>query len=181
MKLFIASDIHGSLSAAELTIEQFERSGADWLILLGDLLYHGPRNPLPDTYNPSRVAECLDKYASRIIAVRGNCDSEVDQMMLSFPIMAGWQQIIDGKRRYFLTHGHEYGPENLPRLNADDVLIYGHTHLPRAERLGGIYYFNPGSVSLPKGGYPASFGILSDNQLQVFSLKNNVAIVQVDI
>lgn len=181
MKLFFASDLHGSLSATELMLEQFERSGAQWLILLGDLLYHGPRNPLPDTYKPSEVAECLNGYASKIIAVRGNCDSEVDQMLLSFPIMAGWQQLVDGPRRYFLTHGHEYGPENLPRLNANDVLVYGHTHTPAAEKLGGIYYFNPGSISLPKGGYPPSFGILSDNQLQVLTLQHGVAIVQVSI
>lgn len=179
MKLFFASDIHGSLSATELMLQQFERSGADWLILLGDLLYHGPRNPLPDTYNPSGVAECLNKHASKIIAVRGNCDSEVDQMLLSFPIMAGWQQVLTEQRRFFLTHGHDYGPQNLPALNGGDVLVYGHTHIPQAEKLGGIYYFNPGSISLPKGGYPPSFGILSGDQLQVLTLQQGVNIVQV--
>lgn len=179
MKLFFASDLHGSLSATKLMLEQFERSGADWLILLGDLLYHGPRNPLPASYDPAGVAECLNKYASQIIAVRGNCDSEVDQMLLSFPIMAGWQQVLIGRRRLFLTHGHDYGPLKLPPLNAGDVLVYGHTHIPAAEKSGDIYHFNPGSVSLPKGGYPPSFGVLSDDRLQVLALQNGSNIIQV--
>lgn len=179
MKLFFASDLHGSLSATEQVLEQYRLSNADWLILLGDLLYHGPRNPLPEQYNPAEVAKCLNQYASKIIAVRGNCDSEVDQMLLDFPIMATWQQVLLNDRRLFLTHGHHYQPDNLPPLNSGDVFVYGHTHLPKAEKLGNVYCFNPGSVSLPKGGYPPSFGILSDNRLQVLTLQQATPIVQI--
>jgi len=178
MKLFFASDIHGSLPATELMLTRFTASGADWLILLGDLLYHGPRNPLPEGYNPSTVAQLLNQYARNIIAVRGNCDSEVDQMLISFPIMASWQQILTKQGRLFLTHGHEYSPTHLPPLNEHDVLVYGHTHIPHAEKLDNIYCFNPGSISLPKGGYPASFGILADNKLQVLDLQNQTTIVE---
>ncbi|MGT3086825.1 phosphodiesterase, partial [Salmonella enterica] len=119
--------------------------------------------------------------ASRIIAVRGNCDSEVDQMLLHFPITAPWQQILTDSQRLFLTHGHLFGPDNLPPLNAGDVLVYGHTHLPVAERGGDIYQFNPGSVSIPKGGFPASYGILDDNVLSVMALNDQSIIAQVEI
>lgn len=181
MKLFFASDIHGSLPATEQMLAHFVSSEADWLILLGDLLYHGPRNPLPEGYNPAAVAQLLNQYAHKIIAVRGNCDSEVDQMLLSFPVMASWQQILTEQRRLFLTHGHEYNPNNLPPLNENDVLVYGHTHIPQAEKTGDIYCFNPGSISLPKGGYPPSFGILADNRLQVLALQNQNIVVETNL
>lgn len=179
MKLLFASDLHGSLSATEAVLNRFEQSGADWLILLGDLLNHGPRNALPDRYQPAQVAEQLNRYADKIIAVRGNCDSEVDQMLLSFPITAPWQQVLWQKRRLFLTHGHLYHPSARPPLSAGDVLVYGHTHLPQAEQQGEIYCFNPGSVSIPKGGFPASFGLLTDGMLRVITLQGGKAIAEV--
>ena len=181
MKLMFASDIHGSLPATERVLELFAQSGARWLVILGDILNHGPRNALPQGYAPAQVADRLNALASRIIAVRGNCDSEVDQMLLHFPITAPWQQVLMDNLRFFLTHGHLYGPENLPALNAGDVLVYGHTHLPIAERRGDIYHFNPGSVSIPKGGFTASYGILDDNVLSVMALNDQSIIAQVEI
>ncbi|TQI81421.1 hypothetical protein FHU10_3658 [Serratia fonticola] len=179
MKLMFASDLHGSLSATDRVLELFEQRQADWLILLGDLLNHGPRNALPERYQPAQVAEQLNLYRDKIIAVRGNCDSEVDQMLLSFPIMAPFQQVLLPKRRLFLTHGHLYHPDTLPPLAAGDVLVYGHTHLPQAERQGDIYCFNPGSASIPKGGFPASYGILENGILSVVDLHSGKAVAEV--
>jgi putative phosphoesterase len=181
MKLMFASDIHGSLPAAERVLALFAQSGAQWLVLLGDLLYHGPRNALPEGYNPAQVAERLNDYAARIIAVRGNCDSEVDQMLLHFPITAPWQQVLLPTRRLFLTHGHLFGPDNLPTLAEGDVLVYGHTHLPVAEKRGEIFHFNPGSVSIPKGGFAASYGMLDEGLLSIKALNDNRVIAQVAI
>ncbi|AOR61868.1 phosphodiesterase [Pectobacterium wasabiae] len=181
MKLMFASDIHGSLNAVERVLTIFEQSHADWLILLGDFLNHGPRNPLPEKYQPAEVAVRLNAYASRIIAVRGNCDSEVDQMLLTFPITAPWQHVLLQQNRLFLTHGHLYHPGNLPPLHTGDVLVYGHTHIPVAEQRGEHYFFNPGSVSLPKGGYPASYGLLEQDELRVLSLHGGEPIAQVAI
>ena len=181
MKLMFASDIHGSLPATERVISLFEQSGAQWLVILGDVLNHGPRNALPEGYAPAQVAEKLNLYASQIIAVRGNCDSEVDQMLLQFPITAPWQQVLLQKCRLFLTHGHLFGPDNLPVLATGDVLVYGHTHIPVAEKQGSIVHFNPGSVSIPKGGYAPSYGMLEDNQLRVIALNDQQVIAQVSI
>lgn len=173
MKLMFASDIHGSLPATEKILTLFAKSGAQWLILLGDLLYHGPRNPLPEEYKPAEVAKKLNNLADRIIAVRGNCDSEVDQMLLDFPITAPWQQVLTEQNRLFVTHGHHYHPGALPALSAGDVLVFGHTHLPCAEwNPEGIGLFNPGSVSLPKGGYPASFGLWDAGILSIHALSS---------
>ncbi|AHG18762.1 phosphodiesterase [Chania multitudinisentens RB-25] len=179
MKLMFASDLHGSLSATEKILALFEQSHADWLILLGDLLNHGPRNALPERYQPIQVAEQLNHYRDKIIAVRGNCDSEVDQMLLTFPIMSPFQQVLLPKRRLFLTHGHLYHPDTLPPLSHGDVLIYGHTHLPHAEWQEGICCFNPGSVSIPKEGFPASYGMLENDMLSVVGLHNGKAIAEV--
>ncbi|SLM62332.1 MULTISPECIES: phosphodiesterase [Dickeya] len=181
MKLMFASDLHGSLSATQQLLAHFDQQGANWLILLGDFLNHGPRNPLPEGYQPADVATLLNRYASRIVAVRGNCDSEVDQMLLQFPITAPWQQVLLADSRLFLTHGHLYHPEKRPPLQAGDVLVYGHTHIPVAERRDDIYCFNPGSVSLPKGGYPASYGVLEDGVLQVLPLSGGQPLAQVAI
>lgn len=182
MKLMFASDIHGSLPATEQVLARFAQSGARWLILLGDLLNHGPRNPLPAGYNPSQVAERLNTLAGSIIAVRGNCDSEVDQMLLAFPITAPWQQILLEQGRLFLTHGHLYHPDSAPPLAAGDALVYGHTHIPVAERReDGITLFNPGSASMPKGGFTASYGMLDDAVLSVHALENDAVIARVEI
>ena len=181
MKLMFASDIHGSLPATERVLSLFEQSGAQWLVILGDVLNHGPRNALPEGYAPAQVAEKLNLYASQIIAVRGNCDSEVDQMLLQFSITAPWQQVLLQKCRLFLTHGHLFGPDNLPVLATGDVLVYGHTHITVAEKQGSIVHFNPGSVSIPKGGYAPSYGMLEDNQLRVIALNDQQVIAQVSI
>nr|WP_318384096.1 phosphodiesterase [uncultured Enterobacter sp.] len=181
MKLMFASDIHGSLPATERVLSLFAQSGAQWLVILGDVLNHGPRNALPDGYAPAQVADRLNEQASRIIAVRGNCDSEVDQMLLHFPITAPWQQVLTAHQRLFLTHGHLFSPENLPPLAAGDVLVYGHTHLPVAEKKGDIFHFNPGSVSIPKGGFAPSYGMLEENVLRVIALNDQRVIAQVAI
>lgn len=181
MKLMFASDIHGSLPATERVLSRFVQSDAQWLIILGDVLNHGPRNALPEGYAPAQVAEKLNQYADKIIAVRGNCDSEVDQMLLHFPITAPWQQILLQKRRLFLTHGHLFGPDNLPPLSTGDVLVYGHTHIPVAEQREAVVHFNPGSVSIPKGGNVPSYGMLEDNLLSVIALNDQQVIAQVSI
>ncbi|HGS4462964.1 TPA: phosphodiesterase [Vibrio metschnikovii] len=161
MKLFFASDLHGALPAAEKMLQQFTQSGANTLILLGDLLNHGPRNPIPEGYNPPAVAEKLNEYAKQIIAVRGNCDSEVDQMLLNFPIMSdfAWVLLPSGQR-LFLTHGHLYDEQTLPPLSIDDIVVHGHTHLVRAERCGNHFVLNPGSVTFPRSQAVASFAVL---------------------
>ena len=121
MKLMFASDIHGSLPATERVLERFAQSGARWLIILGDVLNHGPRNALPEGYAPGEVAERLNSVAERIVAVRGNCDSEVDQMLLEFPLMADYSTVFADGRRFFLTHGHLWNPEKLPPVPPDSV------------------------------------------------------------
>ncbi|ADO47685.1 phosphodiesterase [[Enterobacter] lignolyticus] len=181
MKLMFASDIHGALPATERVLSLFAESGARYLVVLGDVLNHGPRNALLPGYAPAEVAERLNTQAARIIAVRGNCDSEVDQMLLKFPMTAPWQQVLTPNQRLFLTHGHLFGPDNLPPLATGDVLVYGHTHIPVAEKRGDIFHFNPGSVSIPKGGFPASFGLLDGNKLQVLALNDQRVIAEVAI
>ena len=149
MKLMFASDIHGSAYYCKKVIETFNKEQADKLVLLGDLLYHGPRNPLPREYDPQKVFAMLNENKDKILAVRGNCDSEVDQMVLNFPIMADYAVICDGGVTVFATHGHKFGPENLPEVNFD-VLLFGHTHIPKNEKHDGYTLINPGSVSIPK-------------------------------
>ncbi len=152
MKLIIASDIHGSHFWCEKLIKEYKSSGAERLVLLGDILYHGPRNDLPDIYAPKKVIEMLNELGEQIICVRGNCDTEVDQMVLSFPIMSETAMIFDGEKTLFLTHGHKFNKDSLPPLKRGDILLYGHTHIPLDEVVGGIRCINPGSVSIPKNG-----------------------------
>lgn len=159
----------------------FEQSGAEHLILLGDVLNHGPRNALPAGYAPIEVAEQLNHYAVQITAVRGNCDSDVDQMLLDFPMMADYNLVLlPNGRRLFLTHGHLYNGDKHPRLRAGDVIVSGHTHLPVAEQKDELYLFNPGSVTIPRGEYQASYGLLEDNTLKVVAFSGEV-ICQVDL
>src|SRR5690554_3400773 len=149
MKLFFMSDIHGSLHFLNRALERFEEEKADYMVLLGDQLYHGARNPLPLEYNPKKVIEILNGYSDKIIAVRGNCDSEVDEMVLDYPIMATYSTVLYNGKRLFLTHGHIYNENNMPKLSTGDVFIYGHTHIPKAEKLDNIFVINPGSITLP--------------------------------
>ena len=177
----IASDIHGSAVWCEKFLAEAKARGVEKILFLGDLLYHGPRNNLPDGYDTKKVAAMLSEVKDKAVCVRGNCDSEVDQMLLRFPMTAPWQQVLSERYRLFLTHGHLYSPDNLPPLAAGDVLAYGHTHIPVAEKRGAIYLFNPGSVSIPKGGYSASYGLLDEGRLQVLALNDNQVIAEVAI
>ena len=151
MKLFIASDIHGDLDSAEKLVEAYKASNADKMILLGDLLYHGPRNDLPATYAPKSVISILNSIKDELLCVRGNCDTEVDQMVLDFPILSDYAWInIDGIS-ILATHGHKYNQTTPPPLKKGEILLCGHTHIPLVERFGdGNLYINPGSVSIPK-------------------------------
>ena len=174
MKLFFISDIHGSIDDLNRVLELFEKEGADYLIILGDILYHGPRNPLPSNYNPQDVSKRLNVYKDKIIAIRGNCDSEVDQMLLEFPIMADFSQILLENKRFFLTHGHIYNENILPPLINKDILCHGHTHIPLAEEKNGIIIFNPGSITFPKENNKKSYGLYKENQLFVLDFHGEV-------
>lgn len=168
MKYMFASDIHGSAYYCRKLLEAYERSGAKRLILLGDILYHGPRNELPKDYDPKQVLSMLNEYKNQIYAVRGNCDSEVDQMVLEFPIMADYALLELNGKTIYATHGHIYNQDCLPPMQAGDVLIHGHIHLPVARIMGDNYLLNPGSVSLPKEGNPASYGMLEDDTFAIY-------------
>lgn len=152
MKWLIASDIHGSALYCEKLLQAFEKERAQRLLLLGDILYHGPRNDLPEGYAPKKVIPMLNGIKDKITCVRGNCDAEVDQMVLNFPIMADYTVIPAGERLIFATHGHVFGPGNPPALQKGDILLCGHTHVPTCAETDGFLYLNPGSVSIPKEG-----------------------------
>ncbi len=174
MKLFFLADVHGSAHYMSRALELFEKEKASYIVLLGDLLYHGPRNPFPKDYDPASVVGMLNNVREKIIAVRGNCDSDVDQMVLPFPLMSDHGSILVGNRRIFLTHGHIYSPENLPPLTKGDIFVSAHTHIPLASIHEGIYLFNPGSVALPKGGSRNSYGIFDNGDLVVKNLDGKV-------
>ena len=167
MKLMFASDIHGILSGCEGTLAAYEREGAERLILLGDLLYHGPRNGVPAGYDPVKVIDLLNGVKEHILCVRGNCEAEVDQMVLEFPVLADYAMVMTGDRTFYCTHGHLFTREKLPTMGKDDILIHGHTHLLTIEELGGHLVLNPGSVSLPKGGNPATYMIYEDGTFTI--------------
>ena len=152
MKLIIASDIHGSAFWCSKLMDLVETEQPDKLLLLGDLLYHGPRNDLPRDYAPKQVIPMLSKYADRILAVRGNCEAEVDQMVLPFPCMSDSAQVLVDGTTMYLTHGHHHNPENLPLLPEGSIFLSGHTHVKLDVVKNGIRCLNPGSVSIPKDG-----------------------------
>ena len=152
MKLLIASDIHGSAYWCRKLLEVYETEKPDKLVLLGDILYHGPRNDLPREYAPKAVISMLSPLAEKILCVRGNCEAEVDQMVLPFPCMAPYSQLLVEGKTFYLTHGHHENPRNLPRLNPGDVFLYGHTHVKEDILVEGVRCLNPGSVSIPKDG-----------------------------
>lgn len=156
MKLMFASDIHGSAVYCRSMLDAFEQERAQRLCLIGDILYHGPRNDLPEGYAPKEVIALLNPLRERILCVRGNCDTEVDQMVLQFPILPDCGILADG-RLFFLSHGHHFNPQNLPPLCEGDVLINGHTHVYRTECVNGVHCLNVGSVSLPKEGKERSY------------------------
>lgn len=158
MKLLIASDIHGSAHYTRILLEAFESEGADRLVLLGDILYHGPRNDLPKEYAPKEVAALLNKYADRIIAIRGNCEAEVDSLMLDFSVTPDYGVIFDGERSLYISHGHR----EIPKMPCGSAYITGHTHVPHNYTENGIRFLNPGSVSIPKNNTPHSY-LIYDN------------------
>ena len=167
MKLMFASDIHGSALYCKKVLDSFVKEKADKLILLGDLLYHGPRNPLPEGYDPKAVTAMLNENKQNILAVRGNCDSEVDQMVLEFPMMSDSLVLFLENRQVFVTHGHLFSLDAPPLLSKGDVLINGHFHIGQIKQEKDIIYLNPGSVSLPKNDFRGY--MLYDNG--VFMLK----------
>ncbi len=152
MKLVIASDIHGSAYWCQKLMEEIQKENPDRVILLGDLLYHGPRNDLPRDYAPKQVIPMLSGIREKIAAVRGNCEAEVDQMVLPFPCLADYAEILVDGRLFHLSHGHHQNPQNLPPLPEGSVFLFGHTHVKLDETVGGIRCLNPGSVSIPKDG-----------------------------
>ena len=162
MNIMIASDIHGSAYWCREMLRAFEHERADKLLLLGDILYHGPRNSLPQEYNSQEVSAMLNERKNAILCVRGNCDSEVDQMMLDFPIMAEYCLLYVRDRVIFATHGHRFNKTNLPPLTPGDILLHGHTHVPAWENIGDNLYLNPGSVSIPKQDSKNGYMLLND-------------------
>lgn len=174
MKWMTAADIHGSEYYCRKLLEAYEREKARRLLLLGDILYHGPRNDLPKGYNTKNVAGMLNERRRDILCVRGNCDTEVDQMVLEFPVMADYGVLVLNGLTFYATHGHVYHPDHLPPMKPGDILIYGHTHLLRAEAIRSNYVLNPGSVSIPKGGNPATFGILDGQEFSIVDFEGNV-------
>ena len=174
MKWMIASDLHGSAYYCRKMLEAFEREGADRLFLLGDLLYHGPRNDLPREYAPKEVIPLLNGKKEKLLCVRGNCDAAVDQMVLEFPVLADYAVLPVGRRLIYATHGHIYHVKNLPPLAPGDVLLHGHTHVPAWTEFGqGNLYLNPGSVSIPKENSPHSYMTLEGNTMQWKELESS--------
>ncbi len=169
MKIMIASDLHGSLKYARIMRDLYEKEQAKRLIFLGDLLYHGPRNDLPTEYAPKGVIALLNEMKEDILCVRGNCEAEVDQMVLEFPVMAEYMIFFTGNRMIFATHGHTWNTKNPPPLKTGDILLHGHTHIPAIENTGKYHYLNPGSLSIPKNNTPHSYMILEDG---VFTIKD---------
>ena len=185
MKYLIFSDVHGSAAACEKILEHFKRLNVDYMILLGDILYHGPRNPLPEGHNPKKVAELLNSYADQLICCRGNCDAEVDQMVLNFPVLADFAFVVDEGIKIFCSHGHIYSPlradgniavesSKIPAIAKAGIAFYGHTHVQVLEKnADGIIVCNPGSVYLPKGETPDAFAVYENSCVTLYDIEGN--------
>ena len=178
MKLMIASDLHGSSYWCTRMLESYKKEQPDRLIFLGDILYHGPRNDLPKEYAPKQVIAMLNEKKQYLTNVRGNCDAEVDQMVLQFPILADYALLVLDGKTFYATHGHVFNQDHLPPMQDGDILVHGHTHLLKAEKVetecGTITVLNPGSVSIPKGGNPNTYAILEDGVFTIYSLDGEV-------
>lgn len=175
MKIMVASDIHGSAYYCKQMLAVFESENADKLLLLGDILYHGPRNDLPKEYAPKEVIALLNERKDRIFCVRGNCDTEVDQMVLQFPILADYAILSVGKHLIYATHGHNFNMDKVPPLQKGDILLHGHTHVPAWTMFGEEnLYLNPGSVSIPKENSEHGYMIIEDNQIKWKNLEGQV-------
>lgn len=171
MKLLICSDIHGDAESTAAVIQRFKEEAADKIIILGDIIYHGPRNDLPSGYAPKKVISELSALSEKIIAVRGNCDTEVDQMVLPFPILSEYSYVLVDGLTFLATHGHKLSPENPPPMARGTILLGGHTHIPKIEDMAnGCIYVNPGSVSLPKENNPKTYAIYENRRLTVKEL-----------
>lgn len=175
MKIMAASDIHGSAYYCRKMLKALERENADKLLLLGDVLYHGPRNDLPKEYAPKEVISMLNNIKEKILCVRGNCDTEVDQMVLEFPILADYSIFYIGNKMIYATHGHNYNMKNIPPLQKGDILLHGHTHIPAWIPFGNEnLYLNPGSVSIPKENSEHSYLIMTEQQIEWKNLNGEV-------
>ena len=170
MKLLIASDLHGGADSCAKLCDVFAQSGADTLILLGDVLYHGPRNDLPDGYAPKKVIPMLNNLANKILCVRGNCDAEVDGMVLDFDVLTQGKTLQDGDLILYLHHGHH----DLPDLAPGTVVLYGHTHIVEHHEENGLYVFNPGSVTIPKGGNPPTYMLYENRTFTAYDLAGGI-------
>lgn len=164
MKFLIASDIHGSAKYCKMLLSAFQNEKADKMLILGDILYHGPRNDLPENYAPKEIIAMLNPLKDKLLCVRGNCDTEVDQMVLDFPILADYAVIPIKNRLLYATHGHKFNPQTPPPLSKGDILINGHTHVPKCENMGDFVYMNCGSVSIPKENSAHSYMVLEDGK-----------------
>ena len=174
MKYLVISDIHGSLTGAQTIGEALDINNCEAIIGLGDFLYHGPRNNLPNDYEPKEVIEQLNKYTDIFICVRGNCDAEVDQMVLSFAITADYNELFLSNRKLFISHGHVYGPNNLPSLKEGDIFLSGHTHVPTWHKENGIYLLNPGSISLPKENHPKTYATIDEIGFNIYTIEHTL-------
>jgi putative phosphoesterase len=171
MKIIFISDIHGMPSTLSQALAHADALHADRIVILGDILYHGPRNGVPNMYNPPEVVELLNRRKDKILAVRGNCDAEVDQMLLHFPIMADYSELFADDKLFFLTHGHLWNEEHMPDLPAGSIIAHGHTHIAVLKKMpGDITIFNPGSISLPKNTIIHTFGFFDGNSLSIREL-----------
>ncbi len=175
MKIMFASDIHGDYDCATATLKKYREEKAEKLILLGDIIYHGPRNDLPEGYAPKKVIALLNEVKDELACVRGNCDTEVDQMVLEFPILADYMLMYERGRCFFITHGHHHNTTTPPMLKEGDILIHGHTHVLTVTPFGNNNtYINPGSVSLPKEGNPKSYMVYEDGLFSIKDFEGNV-------
>jgi len=175
MKLLIASDIHGDLDSIEKVLSAFKNEKCDKILLLGDLLYHGPRNDLPKTYAPKAVIELLNAHKDSILCVRGNCDTEVDQMVLDFPILAYYSYICLDGLQIFATHGHHHNTQNPPSLRKGEILLHGHTHVLKCEEFGNEnFYINPGSAALPKENNPRTYMVYESRTFIIKDFDGNI-------
>lgn len=175
MKYLIASDIHGDFESAEIILEKFNKFGCEKIILLGDILYHGPRNDLPKNYNPKKVIEILNSVSDKIIAVQGNCDAEVDQMVLNFELKA-FDEIEENGQKFYLTHGHKVSAD-CPLEDKDNyIVLHGHTHIIKKTVVGSNTYINIGSITLPKENTDRCYAILNQDSVSVFNLEDSLVL-----
>ena len=176
MKLLIASDIHGDAVCCQALLDAFKRENAEKILILGDILYHGPRNDLPTGYAPKRVIEMLNAISDKLISVRGNCEAEVDQMVLDFPVMSDTASVYDSEtgKTVYMSHGHKYSPDNLPPIPQGSIFLSGHTHVLMIEDRGGIVCINPGSVSLPKNGNPKTYATYDRGHVEIKTFEGQI-------